>query len=246
MCAHKAYNLAHFNPLHREGGDQEAGSKLSRDMLFQSTPPRGWRRPHGWIKAVPMDISIHSTARVETPFRVFILHYLNISIHSTARVETSSSPRRFPATEFQSTPPRGWRQTSRAKQQATGAFQSTPPRGWRPQFVFPCIGHLLFQSTPPRGWRRSLISVIIPKQSISIHSTARVETQGQLKDVERLLFQSTPPRGWRHRGRPYQRNHNNFNPLHREGGDGFGILIPCRTVDFNPLHREGGDSNTTQ
>ena len=34
---------------------------------------------------------------------------------------------------------------------------------------------------------------------------------------------------------------SNFNPLHREGGDPMGGMIPGMGGDFNPLHREGGD-----
>ena len=100
-----------FNPLHREGGDQWAAGKAGMTAEFQSTPPRGWRRER---KANPEKltiISIHSTARVETPAfdaASFLsikdfnpLHreggdcqfpfpkvYRVISIHSTARVET--------------------------------------------------------------------------------------------------------------------------------------------------------------
>ena len=60
-----------------------------------------------------------------------------------------------------------------------------------------------------------------PGCTISIHSTARVETccgrRGSRRDKE---FQSTPPRGWR-RGYslPPARRFPDFNPLHREGGD---------------------------
>ena len=77
-------------------------------------------------------------------------------------------------------------------------------------------------------------------------------------------FQSTPPRGWRPGGGGAGSYDTDFNPLHREGGDGnpkfvslydSGISIHStarvETVygkdalwvreDFNPLHREGGD-----
>ena len=78
-------------------------------------------------------------------------------------------------------------------------FQSTPPRGWRP-----CRGLLeggkdwnfnplhreggddddlivlqdilIFQSTPPRGWRLTHNGLAHLLITISIHSTARVET----------------------------------------------------------------------
>ena len=100
---------------------------------FQSTPPRGWRRffiiisncrrnfnplhhEGGDTQALPSwhilsSISIHSTTRVET-FGAFNLAFLiGISIHSTTRVETIQRAYHVCGTsEFQSTPPRGWRQ----------------------------------------------------------------------------------------------------------------------------------------
>ena len=33
----------YFNPLHHEGGDTAAGVGITNGMIFQSTPPRGWR-----------------------------------------------------------------------------------------------------------------------------------------------------------------------------------------------------------
>ena len=55
---------------------------------FQSTPPRGWR--HQLFDGINhiTQISIHSTARVETPLNKVWVYLHIISIHSTARVET--------------------------------------------------------------------------------------------------------------------------------------------------------------
>ena len=55
---------------------------------FQSTPPRGWRRPCNPVTSRYIVISIHSTARVETISMTAIDNVVVISIHSTARVET--------------------------------------------------------------------------------------------------------------------------------------------------------------
>ena len=55
------------------------------------------------------DISIHSTARVETLMTEMSDDQLDISIHSTARVETVIDGAVLFDVEFQSTPPRGWR-----------------------------------------------------------------------------------------------------------------------------------------
>ena len=101
---------AYFNPLHREGGDVGA-----------------WDKVYGMIK-----ISIHSTARVETPhiqhshqpridfnplhreggdvITKNLVDVVIISIHSTARVETVlTGSCQSRVRKFQSTPPRGWR-----------------------------------------------------------------------------------------------------------------------------------------
>ena len=57
-------------------------------------------------------------------------------------------------------------------------------------------------------------------QGISIHSTTRVETGGNIRRKE---------------------GPGNFNPLHHEGGDWESNTFPALRQDFNPLHHEGGD-----
>ncbi len=79
------------------------------DVLFQSTPPRGWRRDMRDIGLINYTISIHSTTRVETTLRVATPSDGDISIHSTTRVETQSQQSERRTAKFQSTPPRGWR-----------------------------------------------------------------------------------------------------------------------------------------
>ncbi len=78
--------------------------------------------------------------------------------------------------------------------------------------------------------------------TISIHSTARVETRSCSWNIFSFLFQSTPPRGWRQAGhRTTHMISSYFNPLHREGGDQRVQGDSKTPGDFNPLHREGGD-----
>ena len=55
-----------FNPLHREGGDYIPFGGFNVSVVFQSTPPRGWRRHFRYEGRLNYVISIHSTARVET------------------------------------------------------------------------------------------------------------------------------------------------------------------------------------
>ena len=213
-------------------------------------------------------ISIHSTARVETDGLVqgqkagtdfnplhreggdasralLTGHHLRISIHSTARVETTRLMIQVRCqSPFQSTPPRGWRLNVAYAIYSSLGFQSTPPRGWRPYSGRRVLLKWQFQSTPPRGWRRMVpsgtdiqfiisihstarVETDIPQTNIyileiSIHSTARVETFRSSVSAEFRLFQSTPPRGWRRFDRYcHSRTERNFNPLHREGGDQF-------------------------
>ena len=60
-------DFAHFNPLHREGGDDGKVYEVEKAITgFQSTPPRGWRRYKVLDDEELYQISIHSTARVET------------------------------------------------------------------------------------------------------------------------------------------------------------------------------------
>ena len=100
--------------------------------IFQSTPPRGWRRIILVLLHPAEQISIHSTTRVET-----------------LRSATPSSR----STGFQSTPPRGWRpaRTDGSRSRLSISIHSTT----RVETItfFSVILSFLFQSTPPRGWR---------------------------------------------------------------------------------------------
>ena len=78
-----------FNPLHHEGGDRFQFPRTKRCGVFQSTPPRGWRRHFPKMEDTYMQISIHSTTRVETYIENVIGKRGGISIHSTTRVETA-------------------------------------------------------------------------------------------------------------------------------------------------------------
>ena len=123
-----------------------------------------------------------------------------------------------------------------------------------------------FQSTPPRGWRHISMDNALLVSSISIHSTARVETVLSKEHRPQLpgKFQSTPPRGWR----PYAYHHAVyyltfqstpprgwrprvvFNSIHissfqstppRGWRQAMSYKMMQNIHDFNPLHREGGD-----
>ena len=192
-------DFRHFNPLHREGGDC-----IPLSLLHQIDDFNPLHREGGdFIRTVPnlvYDISIHSTARVETgtfrkragePRDFNPLHreggdlqqptaYIRasmISIHSTARVETTFlHPRNNRIPQFQSTPPRGWRLIISLRHISSNtAFQSTPPRGWR----------------PVPGFYTSL-----PQYFNPLHREGGDDFSPGLPCRDGR-FQSTPPRGWR-------------------------------------------------
>ena len=254
----------HFNPLHHEGGDPLPYTVVTECHRFQSTPPRGWRRPFGRFI-----ISIHSTTRVETKVYGKDALWVRISIHSTTRVETLTTWWCFPLQGFQSTPPRGWR------------HGDTKDEKWKQEISIHSTTRV-----------ETVVMIKLPlSYIISIHSTTRVETSvdiptdilylnfnplhheggdpviAGIKD-EDTRFQSTPPRGWRrhqgcvihavswisiHSTTRVETNYQLLTSLYREfqstpprGWRPLGILGQIPAPDFNPLHHEGGDSNTTQ
>ena len=147
-------------------------------MEFQSTPPRGWRRRRFNSFTGYFNISIHSTARVETdpqwpcssahhnfnPLHreggdsvspTWYFNHNDISIHSTARVETG---KKMTVSEH-----------IRISIHSTARVETDYSMG-------PGQVNIIFQSTPPRGWRHIHLCPWLHFHIISIHSTARVET----------------------------------------------------------------------
>ena len=130
-----------------------------KNKLFQSTPPRGWRRK-------PTSAFCEGEQFQSTPPRGWRL---------TVWISPNSSRL------FQSTPPRGWRPRPFPLPRHLRKFQSTPPRGWRrmqsgvPLAIFNISIHSttrvetvskisiwscqIFQSTPPRGWRQQYYTI---------------------------------------------------------------------------------------
>ena len=168
----------HFNPLHREGGDLVGGASILPVRDFNPLHREGgdWMCQTRWTRNLYFN-PLHREGGDNSDGGVF---------------------QQYP--KFQSTPPRGWRLIrAQSIMYVRDQFQSTPPRGWRR-----ILGHAkstttLFQSTPPRGWRLRTISRPGKTSGISIHSTARVETEATtaIGNQAGSTFQSTPPRGWR-------------------------------------------------
>ena len=166
-----------------------------------------------------------------------------ISIHSTARVETSSILAGSMSLYYLNPLHREGGDIDRVNPDGDyEPFQSTPPRGWRllKSVIFDDLYE--FQSTPPRGWRQVVPRDTGALQGISIHSTARVETffAGSCFAARSISIHSTA----RVETLAFPKIFNlyqDFNPLHREGGDiRFQNSFYVKR-HFNPLHREGGD-----
>ena len=124
------------------------------DCVFQSTPPRGWRRK-------PTSAFCEGEQFQSTPPRGWRL---------TVWISPNSSRL------FQSTPPRGWRPRPFPLPRHLRKFQSTPPRGWRLLPSHPLSLHL-----PISIHSTTRVETLHPERleclcGISIHSTTRVET----------------------------------------------------------------------
>ena len=144
-----------------------------------------------------------------------------ISIHAPTRGATAPlSVFLCVLREFQFTPPRGGRRTSKCPAVPTRAFQFTPPRGGRHRALLApatstyfnsrpraggdlvpwpeCVKADGFQFTPPRGGRPVAFAQAAQKIAISIHAPARGATRKiATAMVATVIFQFTPPRGGR-------------------------------------------------
>jgi len=102
--------------------------------MFQSTPPRGGRRP---------------AAAVNLPIR------LVVSIHAPAWGATSIKECHLLGYAFQSTPPRGGRRWGLEGELGAGGVSiHAPAWGATARNVQNLTKDTMFQSTPPRGGRR--------------------------------------------------------------------------------------------
>ncbi len=106
-----------------------------------------------------------------------------VSIHAPAGGATRQTQTASRLFTFQSTRPRGARQTLSIRRRFLLAFQSTRPRGARHSPSRNFLPHLPFQSTRPRGARQMRNSAIDGVERVSIHAPAG----GATKDFMRLL-----------------------------------------------------------
>ncbi len=81
-------NDGRFNPRPRAGGDRLLAIHTAALIAFQSTPPRGGRRPHTSRNSSPQGVSIHAPARGATLFDKAEELPEGVSIHAPARGAT--------------------------------------------------------------------------------------------------------------------------------------------------------------
>ncbi len=166
-----------FNPRLRAGGDSCTCHPKMLATMFQSTPPRGRRRP----RRHRIDLPVSFNPRLRAGGDHVGVHPdrgAAVSFHASAREATQTVKADVSSVVwFQSTPPRGRRPT--ASQRSALASESFNPRlraGGDAQTARIAVLARRFQSTPPRGRRLSRVALERP----------------------RVRFQSTPPRGRRH------------------------------------------------
>ena len=185
-------------------------------LEFQSTPPRGWRPGHQTAGLLLGYFNpLHREGGDESSHHQYGKTHDFNPLHREGGDYCGQCNKCGYYSQFQSTPPRGWRPGPTKSTRQPGYYF-----GWSPD-CSPTIGcSPLFQSTPPRGWRPAEAAAEAAIFTISIHSTARVETLQRIisslvswnfnplhreggddpaRDVQQelLAFQSTPPRGWR-------------------------------------------------
>ncbi len=232
-----------FNPRPRAGGDSyRCASTRRRDRVsihapargatssarcdatsqiaFQSTPPRGGRRPLRRYARQALSVSIHAPARgATTPHDQRVELRAGFNPRPRAGGDASTSAEIAGRVEFQSTPPRGGRPrralttrrqsavsihapargaTSACDAHACGrAFQSTPPRGGRPA-MRAAIGATAsrFNPRPRAGGDRVHGSTLRRLRLVSIHAPARGATShAAMRIVGRIGFNPRPRAG---------------------------------------------------
>ena len=121
-----------FNPRSREGSDSETREERVRRKIFQSTLPRGERRPTTAYYCMPC-IFQSTLPRGERHLQIVKADVLVFKFQSTLPRGERRAPRHFVvgSSEFQSTLPRGERQNTTPHLARLMKFQSTLPRGER-------------------------------------------------------------------------------------------------------------------
>ena len=212
------------------------------------------------------EISIHSTTRVETSLCIIPhgintdfnpLHheggdlikryfpmYCNISIHSTTRVETFPLSVILPLfSQFQSTPPRGWRLGLRPCINHFPAISIHSTTRVETN-ALPLFVRNIHYFNPLHHEGGDLSASLIPFSTWNFNPLHHEGGDEPLLQNKKYLyiFQSTPPRGWRLWDCQCLPRPQKFQSTPPRGWRHYPVNQGCaRQIDFNPLHHEGGD-----
>ena len=169
-------------------------------LEFQSTPPRGWRPGHQTAGLLLGYFNpLHREGGDESSHHQYGKTHDFNPLHREGGDYCGQCNKCGYYSQFQSTPPRGWRPGPTKSTRQPGYYFNPLHREGGDDPARDVQQELLaFQSTPPRGWRRLCNNLHPAPAAISIHSTARVETTNFNICCIVIRFQSTPPRGWRH------------------------------------------------
>ena len=128
--AARLFTRQHFNPRARVGRDAGSAHQCGWQNIFQSTRPRGARLFSDGSNVAVKDFNPRARVGRDGCWRSS-LYYQMISIHAPAWGATENVPWLVDYYKFQSTRPRGARQTIIALSAVYQLFQSTRPRGAR-------------------------------------------------------------------------------------------------------------------
>ena len=147
--------------------------------------------------------------------------------------------------KFQSTRPRGARQSKNTASLMPLRFQSTRPRGARRRDRYDHSHYKRFNPRARAG-RDPERKTLRKGWLVSIHAPARGATDCKAVEAELVEFQSTRPRGARLQVCKYYQPAIRFNPRARAGRDSICCIKRKRPGCFNPRARAGRDPHPRQ
>ena len=194
----KGANVFSFNPRARAGRDVSSPRPGTTSTKFQSTRPRGARRPwHLCESTISLCFNPRARAGRDPPNRPNRMSRKRFQSTRPRGARQDFSPAVRNSTAFQSTRPRGARRETWLNAGKFWTFQSTLPRGARHPAPAEACGRKKFQSTRPRGARLFFVKWI---KSVDGFQSTRPRGARHLRRYSSPnlpTFQSTRPRGAR-------------------------------------------------
>ena len=221
MLAEHFSQVSGFNPRAHAGRDNKNVTLRNAVTVFQSTRPRGARRPKTRSTTPNRIVSIHAPTRGATTgtlTAVSVNAGFNPRAHA-GRDHYHHYQQRW-RNQFQSTRPRGARQILCTAILKTAGFNPRAHAG-RDTKHFQKPQMRVFQSTRPRGAR---------------------QINNQTRACLRLVSIHAPTRGATYRGRGIKVLPPCFNPRAHAGRDGNSRLSPYTQIRFNPRAHAGRDT----